>query len=247
MFIPHHGQSVDVQVRDEHLSEAALYVLGSAMALCTALRGDVPLHASSVELDGHRIGFMAPCGTGKSTTLWEFLQAGALFANDDLIPVRLKNGVAHASSAISLYPKVGTDLMTRFPRDWSNCREILPVRGKFWFPISATRRASESGQLSALFALQPFYPINDEISIYIERQNGIKALPFLASNSMTGSIVPSIIGTPRVMANFARLAAVVPVYTVRYPKRFDALPAVVSAVREVLAEQNVALVSTRTT
>ncbi len=234
------GQEIQVQARDEHLQEAALYIVGAAMALCTALRGDIPLHASCVELDDYRVGFMASCGTGKSTTLWEFLEAGALFANDDLIPVRLGERGATATSCISLFPKVGRDLMERDLRDWSGCEEILPGRNKFWFPIAPHRRAAASGPLTALFALQPFTLQEEQQlqygieTVQIEAQRGVQALSLLAGNSMTGNILPSIVGAPRLMQNFARLAGAVPVYTVRYARRFETLPFVVEAVRHAV-------------
>lgn len=235
------GREIQVQASDEHLQEAALYVVGAAMALCTALRGDIPLHASSVEMEGRRFGFLAPCGTGKSTTLWEFLEAGALFANDDLIPVRLCGQSVTATSCISLFPKVGLDLMERCPRGWEDCKEVLQGRNKFWFPIASERRAQESGALTALFALQPFEPEEGARlttdAVRIQRQRGVQAISLLAGNSMTGTILPSILGARHLMLSFARIAEAVPVYTVRYAKRFEALPCVVDAVRQVVTSE----------
>lgn len=67
-FHVRNGQTIEVQhpskVSDELLG---LYLLGSAMGCILHQRGLIPLHISTVFINGQAWGFTAPSGTGKST------------------------------------------------------------------------------------------------------------------------------------------------------------------------------------
>lgn len=64
--------------------------------LLAALRGREPLHAGGVVIDGRVIGIAAKSGTGKSTTLWHLLAAGAGFFSDDVLVLEPAGGGVRA-------------------------------------------------------------------------------------------------------------------------------------------------------
>jgi len=85
---------------------AAAMAINLGLSICTLLQGDLPLHGAGVALDGQLIGILAPSGTGKSTLLWKLLDAGARFASDDVLPVRIENGGVTAFPSVALPSKL---------------------------------------------------------------------------------------------------------------------------------------------
>lgn len=71
---PAHGEitvtasRIEVAVRDElHWEEARTYILGTALAIGTFMRGAIPFHMSSVSIGTSAIGFAGESHAGKST------------------------------------------------------------------------------------------------------------------------------------------------------------------------------------
>lgn len=228
LHVHERGERVAVDAPAEHQAEAATYVIGMGLGLCSAIRGYLSLHAAAVELEGRRIALLAPSGTGKSTTLWALLEAGARFANDDAVPVRLENGRAMAIPAVSLYPKVGRELLDRYGLDTAGMPEVGRGRDKWWYPVSPEQRVPHAAPLATVFALQPR---PEAAEIRAERQPAARAVPLLMRNSMAvlGSAPP--FETRHVMAQYAAVARAVPFYTLEYPKRFDLLPELIAVIR----------------
>ncbi len=61
---------------------------GVPAALCFSRRGDLPLHASAVEVDGRALVFCAPGRFGKTTLATAFLRSGYRVLSEDLVCVR---------------------------------------------------------------------------------------------------------------------------------------------------------------
>lgn len=104
------GQHIRVQMRhpaDESLIR--LYLLGSAMGCILHQRGLIPLHISTVCINGQAWGFTAPSGTGKSTLaarLHHF--AGCPMVSDDVAALYLIDGqpfVAGGPPLMKLQPE----------------------------------------------------------------------------------------------------------------------------------------------
>lgn len=73
-------RSLDL-VREERL-------LGFPLLLCFSARGDLPLHASAVEVENRAILFAAPGGFGKTTLAATFAEEGYRVLSEDLCCIR---------------------------------------------------------------------------------------------------------------------------------------------------------------
>ena len=69
-----------------------LFLLGSVFGVLCNQRGVLPLHASSVEVDGGAIAFASASGGGKSTLAAAFHRRGFKLLADDVTPVAFQDG-----------------------------------------------------------------------------------------------------------------------------------------------------------
>jgi hypothetical protein len=95
------------------LEDTATYLLGPLLGFALRLRGVLALHASAVLIDGRAVALIGPSGAGKSTTAAAFAAAGIPVLSDDVVAVRVIDGVAMA------YPSY------RLLRLWDESEKIL--------------------------------------------------------------------------------------------------------------------------
>lgn len=76
--------------------DTATYLLGPVLGFALRRRGVLALHASAVLLDGHATVLLGPSGSGKSTTAAAFAASGTPVLSDDVVALRLVDGVATA-------------------------------------------------------------------------------------------------------------------------------------------------------
>lgn len=214
--------------------EAALYAVTMGITLCAALRGILCVHGAGVEIDGERIGLLAPSGTGKSSTAWALMQAGARFANDDVLLIRPGIRGEEALPAVSLYPKVNRELLTWAGLSEERCEPVLPGSQKLWFPLPLQRRATRPAPLAHLFILRP-RPADDGDEVVVRRQRGLPALSELLRHSQAAGLA-ALLQTrhPELVPRCGAVLQTVPLSSVSYPKRFERLPALVEALRAAL-------------
>ena len=93
-----------------------LYLLGSAMGAALHQRGLLPLHATSVEIDGRAIAFVGQSGAGKSTLAAWFNDLGYRVLSDDVCVVHGVDG-----DRPEVYPAV---------RHIRLCRDALIASGR---------------------------------------------------------------------------------------------------------------------
>ena len=73
----------------------ALTLVGPVATFVAHKLGYPSLHASAVVVDGEAVIFLGPGGQGKSTLAAEFLQHGAPLLTDDVLPLRVIDGVVY--------------------------------------------------------------------------------------------------------------------------------------------------------
>ena len=72
--------------------EVLLFLMGSAMGALLHQRNILPLHGSSIEVDGEGVIFTGPSSIGKSTIAGGFHKRGYALLSDDVCAVTAKNG-----------------------------------------------------------------------------------------------------------------------------------------------------------
>ena len=95
------------------LEDTATYLLGPVLGFALRLRGVLAFHASAVLIEGRAVVLLGPSGAGKSTTAAAFAGAGVPVLADDVVAVRVIDGVAVA------YPSY------RLLRLWDESERIL--------------------------------------------------------------------------------------------------------------------------
>ncbi len=205
------------------------------MALCTFLRGDLPLHAAGVELDGKLIGLSAPSGTGKSTLLWSLLDQGARFAGDDVLPVKItRNGVL-AFPSVSLPAKLSRQALERRGLDGSALPEVIPGTQEFWLPIEPECRLRELRPLAALCFLHPYRQPEMPGRVAVRQVRGGEAISLLLSNLQGFWAVSGKLAADCLRAQAVALLRSVPLYILEYHRRPDTLPGLIGVLHEVLS------------
>jgi hypothetical protein len=71
-----------------------LFLLGSGFGLLCHQRGVLPIHASTVEIDGEAVLLAGASGAGKSTLAAAFLRRGHAVLSDDVSPLELSGAAS---------------------------------------------------------------------------------------------------------------------------------------------------------
>lgn len=91
------------------------------------------VHAGVVAYRRKAVAFVAPSGTGKSTTVWALLRHGFAYVSDELLPVDLTSGAVHP------YPR-SLCLKRPPPAPYTLPRQTLETGGLLYVPTSALKR-----------------------------------------------------------------------------------------------------------
>lgn len=91
------------------------------------------VHAGVVAYRRKAIAFVAPSGTGKSTTVWALLRHGFPYISDELLPVDLTSGAVHP------YPR-SLCLKRPPPPPYTLPRQTLDTGGLLYVPTSVLKR-----------------------------------------------------------------------------------------------------------
>lgn len=79
--------------------DIAVFLLGSVIGILCHQRGELPLHASCVEIDGRAVAFSGPSGAGKSTLAAAMVARGARLLADDIALAARTDGGFHIMPA----------------------------------------------------------------------------------------------------------------------------------------------------
>jgi hypothetical protein len=240
LHVDHGGTTITLDMDDVYAPLGALYAIAIGMGTCTMLRGDFPLHAAGVEIDGKVIALMADTETGKSTASRALLRAGARFVSDDMVVARLVgSGGVSALPSISLHAKASREALLREGRDYRTLKPVEEIavddesRGRYWDPVPPEKRVLEARPLSALFVLQPFSRGMSR-SVCVRRVSGVSVVKRLVENMMGSLQARSLLHEREILTRYLKLASRLPVYTLEYPKYYEALPDISLAIRDAL-------------
>jgi hypothetical protein len=129
------------------------YLLGQVLSFALVKKGIEPVHATVVVVKGQAIGFLGPCGNGKSTLAAAFLQAGDRMLTDDLLVVQQRGDALWAypgPARIKLFPQAARRLLG------GECTGVPmnPATHKLVIPLPHRLFQSEPVRLRVLYILE---------------------------------------------------------------------------------------------
>lgn len=204
--------------------------LNQVVPLMQSARGELIFHASAVECEGGAIAFFGASGRGKSTLAASFAASGNPFLTDDGLTLEK---ISEGYTALSSHPSV---------RMWDDTTSALRTdMTALATPVSYTEKArvlagdalphcAEPRPLVAAFFLET----GDTDKISFRRLRGADAL----TGWMSNLFVLDIQNKDRIHQNFqnvANIAEFIPSIALDYPRRYDDLNNLRSA---ILAETN---------
>jgi hypothetical protein len=208
------------------------YLLGQVLSYCLLARGIEPLHATAIVVGDHAIAFLGDSGFGKSTLAATFLQKGYPLLTDDVLALEFRSDNVWAKPGIARM-KLNPD-----SADAVFCgRRSISMNSftsKMIFPLNDLQHGSRTVPLKALYLL-PYKPSKSRI--VIRRLAGRSSFLPIVQNSFNNTVLHP----ERLKQQFAfasRLASLIPIYRLSYPRRLDMLPAIVDAVLTHLSQES---------
>lgn len=196
-------------------------ILGLPLLLCFLRRGDLPLHAAAVEVDGSALLLAAPGHFGKTTLAGAFLSAGYRILTEDIACCRM-------SETPSLLPgpamlRVRTPSFDRLELPHTRIVSVEPGRVHL-----ALEGAARGDGAPVPLAGVVFLRLADGTGT-IERVRATAALPDLWALSLK---LPSDADRARCFAATAELADHVPIWRLERSLRYETLPALVDLITQ---------------
>jgi len=195
------------------------------LPLLDSLRGPPAYHGAAVAIGDRAVAFLGPSGQGKSTLTAAFARRGFPFLSDDCLRVQ-----AGSDGVLLAEPHAP------WIRLWDDSVEALVPDGQapVVAPGSPKPQLEAGGQLPHCATALPLA----RVYVLGDGEAGSTAvapiLPAQAAIMWTRNAFVLDIKSPTVMARSfeaaARLAAALPMRTLDYPRRYDALDEVVAAV-----------------
>lgn len=103
-FLIRNGNEIVVETMAGYdAAQMRIFLLGSAMGMLLMQRGQIPLHANTVVIDGVAVAIAGPIGAGKSTLTAELHALGCTFLADDVSAVQIVDGMPYVAPG---YPRI---------------------------------------------------------------------------------------------------------------------------------------------
>jgi len=206
------------------LEFAPTVLVGIGLGLLLHRRGVTCLHGSVVSLNGRTIALLGDSGAGKSTAAAALVAHGGTLVSDDIAALRPDGdgfAVAWGCANVRLHPAasariVGTDQLATVP--WID---------KLLWDVSGDTPAAPlpAPRIDALYLLGPAAD-DDGVTISTPIPPA-RALPRLVDSWYPQGFTPLL-----TQARFDSLRAIaerVPMFDLRYPRRWDILPRLIAA------------------
>jgi len=216
---------------DQRSFEANL--LNFVMSASLTLQGEETLHSTVLEIDGRAVGLLGLSGAGKSTLAAFLISRGADLITDDMLRVKFAGGslLAYAGPyRLKLLDEPGTGFLPGAVADGF----FNSLSGKIMVqPRTTVPRHREPTPLAALFHLG--HPEDQPVAEAVSRTRlgGVDLARVIISSTMdTRYARPDRLA--RQIEFAARVAEVLPVYELHYPRSVEAMDDVAAEIRRVI-------------
>jgi len=230
------GRRADcVALGDTDLASFEANLLNFVLSAALTLQGEEPMHSTVVDVGGRAVGLLGPSGAGKSTLAAALIRSGGALVTDDMLRITFADdtAVAHAGPhRLKLFDEPARLLLPEaIAGGYFNA-----VSGKIMLqplaPATIERAARREWPLAALFWIGDDQGRPDEAAS-ARRLAGTELAKVLLSSAMNLRY-QAIDRLARQMAFVERLAAHVPVHTLRYPRTFAAMDRAVAEIRRAV-------------
>jgi hypothetical protein len=214
--------SIDRGTFEAHLMN---FVIGTSLTL----QGEEPLHATVVDLGGQAVGLLGPSGAGQSTLAAYLISRGADLVTDDMLRVEFKGDslIAHPGPyRLKLLDEPGR----RFLPDALADGHFNSFSGKIMVqPRAGGRQRSAPVPLAGLYYIGDVPGRPESLTVTAFRLTGLELAKVVLSSAMDDRYTPPG-RLAHQMAFIARLARTLPIYAIRYPRRFDVMDQVAAQI-----------------
>jgi hypothetical protein len=208
------------------------YFLGQVLSYCLLARGIEPLHATAVVVGNQAIAFLGDSGFGKSTLAAAFLQKGYALLTDDVLALEFRDEKVWARPGIARV-KLNPDSADAV---FGGHRSI-PMNSftsKMIFPLNDSQHGNRMVALRALYVL-PHTPSKSRIMV--RRLSGRSSFLPIVQNTFNTTVLHA--GRLKQQFAFAsKLASIVPIKRLSYPRRLEMLAAVADAILADLSRES---------
>jgi hypothetical protein len=202
------------------------------LSAALTLRGEEPLHATVLDLEGRAVGLLGPSGAGKSTLAAKLIEKGADLITDDMLRLTFADGRAVAHYGPYRLKLLNEPARRLMPRAMA-AGHFNVLSGKIMVrprSIAAIRRTPRP--LSALFWLGASPPVSNDV--IIERLVGVELARALTASAMNiRYYAPDRLA--RQLRFAERVAKNLPVLSLAYARRYELLDRVAAEIRGVVA------------
>ena len=196
-------------------------LLNFVLSAALTLRGEEPLHAAVLDLGDKAVALLGPSGAGKSTLAAHLIGQGATLVTDDMLRLAFVDGSAfahHGPHRLKLFDEPARLLLPGAARDG----HFNAASGKLMIEPPAIHGRDQPRPLAALFWLDepPAQSPSDEVSV--ARLAGLELMRLLTASAMDiRNHTPHRLA--RQLAFAQRVAQTLPVYALRYARRYAVL------------------------
>jgi hypothetical protein len=206
--------------------EALEWLEGPALTLLHHQRGDLPLHAAAVLVNGLALGFAGDSGAGKSTTVRALVQRGHEFLRDDRL-------IFHSDDRhVSPGP----------------ARLLLKQDAAFWFGDADAGRENLRTANDKIIVMPPraevlplplaaiiLLPVEEAAVWQVEQVAPARALPLLHRQVSRVRLAGLMGRSQHLFRQLSSLARDVPVFRIRGVRQLNSLPGLAECLEELVS------------
>lgn len=223
-----------VNTQEDGVTEMTNILIGQGLSIISLLKGIIPLHAASFEIENKRIGIIADSGSGKSTLLWALLDDGAKFVTDDVLPVFNYNDKVLTQPSVSIPSKLWKEEIHNWGIKPYQYRQIIPGLNKYHVFIDQSKKSFNKKEIQALFLLKP-HEKQYSNEVITKKKSGSSALLSLLKNTHSLWTVPNK-QQIKLLPEYSKIVNKVPIYTLAYHKNRDNIPNLINEIKKITLE-----------